>query len=81
MIISAQVSVYPLGEQNIDPPIERAIALLKEADLTVEIGSMSTIVAGEAEIVFGTLQNVLTELGEQGRIVMNVTFSNACPLP
>ncbi len=81
MMITAQVSVYPLNQQDINSPIERAIALLKDAGLMVDVSSMSTVVVGEAEVVFNTLRAIFTELGEQGQVVMTVTFSNACPLP
>jgi uncharacterized protein YqgV (UPF0045/DUF77 family) len=81
MMITAQVSVYPLGQRALEPPIQQARARLQAAGLTVESGSMSTIVAGEAEVVFETLREVFGELAGQGQVIMAVTFSNACPLP
>lgn len=81
MLVSAQVSVYPLGQQELGPPIQRAIDMLQAAGLTVEPGSMSTVVAGEAGIVFNTLREVFSEIASQGHVVMTLTFSNACPVP
>lgn len=80
MMITAQVSVYPLGQPALDPPIEQAIARLQAAGLVVESGPMSTVVAGEAGVVFETLRQVFGELAGQGQVLMAVTFSNACAL-
>jgi len=41
---------------------------------------MSTVVAGEVEVVFNTLREVFRELVDQGHVIMQVTFSNACSL-
>ncbi len=78
MHITAQVSVYPLGQQALEPPVQQAIARLQAAGLIVEYGSMSTVVAGEVETVFDTLREVFSELAGQGPVIMSVTFSNAC---
>ncbi len=81
MSITAQVSVYPLGQRNINPPIEQAIEMLRAAGLVVESGAMSTVLAGEADGVFAALRDVFGAMAEQGAVVMTVTFSNACPVP
>ncbi len=81
MSITAQVSVYPLGESALEPPIQRAIAMLQAAGIIVESGSMSTAVAGDIEVVFDTLREVFDELASHGHVIMAVTFSNACPPP
>lgn len=78
MNITAQVSVYPLGQQALDPPIQHAIARLQAAGLVAESGLMSTVIAGEAVTVFDTLREVFRELAGQGQVIMSVTFSNAC---
>jgi uncharacterized protein YqgV (UPF0045/DUF77 family) len=81
MMITAQVSDYPLGQPALELPIQQAIARLQAAGLVVEPGSMSTVVAGEADVVFETLREVFRELADQGQTIMAVTFSNACSLP
>ncbi len=78
MNITAQVSVYPLGQQALEPPIQQAIARLQSAGLVAESGSMSTVIVGEAVAVFDTLREVFSELAGQGQVIMSVTFSNAC---
>ncbi len=77
MMITAQVSVYPLGQRALDPPIQQAIARMQAAGLVVEPGAMSTVVAGEADVVFETLRQVFGELAGQGQVIMAVTFSGS----
>lgn len=43
--------------------------------------SMSTLISGKDEAIFSALQAVLRRASEQGRVVMVVIFSNACPAP
>ena len=81
MRISAQVSLYPLRQARLTPVIEQALALFRELGLHVEPGIMSTTVIGERDLVFGALQDVFCRAAASGDLVMQVTFSNACPLP
>ncbi len=77
--ISAQVSLYPLRRTSIGPAIRAAVRTLKEHDLQVRVGEMSTLVWGEEDKVFAALQEVFRGAVEEGDAVMNITLSNACP--
>ena len=79
--IAAQVSLYPLGKQDLSPAIDEALHIFRRHGLEVIPGSMSTLVTGDDEAIFSALQTALRRASEQGRVVMVVTFSNACPLP
>jgi uncharacterized protein YqgV (UPF0045/DUF77 family) len=79
--ISAQVSLYPLGEEDLSPAIDKALHIFHEHGLDVEPGPMSTLVMGDDETVFAALQAAFRCVAERGRMVMVVTYSNACPLP
>jgi uncharacterized protein YqgV (UPF0045/DUF77 family) len=81
MGISAQVSLYPLGKQDLSPAIDEALRVFDQHGLEVIPGSMSTLITGDDEAIFSALQTALRRASEQGRVVMVVTFSNACPLP
>jgi uncharacterized protein YqgV (UPF0045/DUF77 family) len=78
MMISAQVSMYPLRQPRLTPAIEVLRGALEAAGLRPEIGSMSTVVVGEDEAVFGALREALNRAAGAGHVVMTVTFSNAC---
>jgi tRNA-Thr(GGU) m(6)t(6)A37 methyltransferase TsaA len=77
--ITAQLSVYPLGETSLSPAIDKALRILREHGLDVEAGTMSSLVSGDDDIVFAALQSAFHQIAVQGPVVMVATFSNACP--
>lgn len=81
MNISAQVSLYPLGQEALAPEIEETLDVLRRHGLEVEPGSMSTVVRGEDALIFAALQEAFQSVCSRGRAVMTVVFSNACPPP
>jgi uncharacterized protein YqgV (UPF0045/DUF77 family) len=80
MLISAQISLYPLKQPRLSPTIEEAWKILEENGLDLQKGGMSTVVNGEAERVFAAVQEVFRRSAEKGSVSMVVTFSNACPV-
>jgi uncharacterized protein YqgV (UPF0045/DUF77 family) len=79
--LTAQVSTYPLRQESLSPAIEVFLRLLRQQNLEVYPGSMSTVVAGDSAAVFQALQHAFEQTARQGELVMIATFSNACPLP
>jgi len=79
--ISAQVSLYPLGQEDLSPAIDEALRIFHQHGLDVAPGSMSTLISGDEAAVFSALQEAFQRAAKQGRVVMVATFSNACPLP
>jgi uncharacterized protein YqgV (UPF0045/DUF77 family) len=80
MIISAQISVYPLRQQHLGPTIDAVKQVLESKGLEPEIGTMSTVVTGEAKDVFFALHEAFDQAAASGHVVMTVTVSNACPI-
>ena len=80
-MISCQFSIYPLGVEDLGPAIEAALAELRSLDLAVEVGPMSTYFVGDANLVFAGLSRAFEVAAREGLVIMNVTLSNACPLP
>jgi tRNA-Thr(GGU) m(6)t(6)A37 methyltransferase TsaA len=78
--ISAQVSLYPLGQEDLRPAIHEALNIFQQNSLDVYPGSMSTLIVGNEEAIFTALQMTFRRASEQGRVIMSVTFSNACPI-
>jgi uncharacterized protein YqgV (UPF0045/DUF77 family) len=78
--ISAQVSVYPLGQDQLSPAINIALRIFQQHSLDINLGSMSTLISGSDESVFAALQAAFQGIAGQGQVVMVVTLSNACPL-
>ena len=79
--ISAQVSVYPLRRQSIGPVIRRAVRCLRQHELDVRVGEMSTTVWGDEQALFDALREAFRLLAEDGDVVMHVTRSDTCPDP
>lgn len=78
-MISAQISVYPLRQERLSPAIQAVSDALVAAGLHPEIGPMSTLVTGEAAVVFAALKEAFLQAAALGQVVMIVTLSNACP--
>jgi len=78
--VSAQISLYPLGQKNLDPAIRAVWAVLERHGLDYQVGAMSTLAWGEDSDVFAALQEAFEEATRSGPAVMVVTISNACPV-
>ena len=77
--VSAQVSLYPLGQSDLGPAIKDLWQALDEQGLEQERGAMSTLVWGDDKEVFAALREGFRRAAERGGTVMVVTLSNACP--
>ena len=79
--IAAQVSLYPLRQEQLGPAITEAIAACRRQDVMVWEGAMSTVIAGEPGPVWAALREAFTGATARGEVVMVVTLSNGCPVP
>jgi uncharacterized protein YqgV (UPF0045/DUF77 family) len=78
VIISAQVSLYPLRQERLTPAIDAFLRALEREGIEAHVGPMSTMATGESERVFAALRAAFEQSARLGPAVMNVTFSNAC---
>ncbi len=76
--LAAQVSLYPLGQEDLSPVIDQVLDVFRRYDLHMDIGPMSTILSGGEEALFAALREATTEACASGKMVMTVTLSNAC---
>jgi uncharacterized protein YqgV (UPF0045/DUF77 family) len=79
--ITAQVSLYPLGENDLSPAIDAAVGELDRHGIERQTGAMSTVVWGDDERIFPALRDAFREAAARGPAVMVITVSNACPWP
>jgi uncharacterized protein YqgV (UPF0045/DUF77 family) len=80
--ISVQISVYPLGIEDLMPGIGAFLSVLRARGVEYEFGPMSTVIHGEADQVWPALQEGFAAAeSAAGRVVMTMTVSNACPVP
>ena len=80
-VITAQVSLYPLRQESIGPPIREAVRVFREHGLGTRIGEMSALIWGEEQAIFEVLQETFHQATEHRDVVMTVTLSNACSSP
>ncbi|MBC7235673.1 MAG: thiamine-binding protein [Chloroflexi bacterium] len=83
--ISAQVSFYPLGQEDFIGPIDRFIEVVAKSGLSYQVHRMSTVVSGDDEEVFRVLRQAYAEAsaggsGAGGAAIMVITVSNVCPV-
>ena len=81
MVIGAQVSLYPLGQDDLLPGIQEVWTALEEAGLQPTPGPLSTLVYGEDAAVLDALREGFARATQHGPAVMVITLTNACPLP
>ena len=79
--ISAQLSLYPLDQQDVTSSIREVLDALSSRGLPYRVGSMSTMTWGDDEVVFAALHEGFARAMALGAAVMTITVSNACPLP
>lgn len=79
--ISAQVSLYPLGQDDLSSAIEEIWNALDAQGLEHTPGPMSTLTWGSDDAVLDALKNGFRRAAEFGPAVMVLTLTNACPMP
>ena len=56
MKVHAEVSLYPLRQNDLSEPIKQFVKSLENDNLNVKTGSMSSVISGDESIVFQSLQ-------------------------
>jgi uncharacterized protein YqgV (UPF0045/DUF77 family) len=79
MKIQAEISLYPLRYSDLTRPIQQFIELLENNKLKVELGPMSSLIAGDSQVVFESLREAFEQLAKEYEVVMTAKISNACP--
>ncbi|MGI6037961.1 MAG: YkoF family thiamine/hydroxymethylpyrimidine-binding protein [Limnochordia bacterium] len=77
-LISAEVALYPLESGQADQVINNCISALDGANLSYDVGPVSTYITGDAQSVWQGLQDLFDMALEQsGEVSMVVTITNA----
>jgi uncharacterized protein YqgV (UPF0045/DUF77 family) len=79
MKVQAEISLYPLRQNELTKPIRQFVELLENNRLKAELGPMSTLVTGDSQVVFENLQKAFERLAEEYEVVMTAKISNGCP--
>jgi len=79
MKVQAEVSLYPLRQNDLTRPIQQFVRSLNNDNLNVKIGSMSSVISGDSKIVFQSLQKAFDQVSQKYEVVLTAKISNACP--
>ncbi len=78
-MITCQIGLYPLRSEEITGVVDEAMKIINSYDLEVEIGTMSTVVAGDTGTVYKMLNELTQEMQSRGReFVLTITVSTSC---
>ena len=77
MIVSVEISYYPLVEDFIIP-VNTFIQQLADDRITIEPGKMSTIITGEYTEVIYLLTRTMGDLMNSYPSVFHIKISNSC---
>ena len=78
MKVQAEVSLYPLRQNDLTKPIQQFVESLKNENLNVKTGSMSSVISGEESIVLQSLQKAFEQAAQKYEVVLTAKISNAC---
>ena len=79
MKVQAEVSLYPLRQDDLTKPIQQFVESLKSNNLKVKTGPMSSVISGDNKIVFQSLQKAFAQAAQKYEVVLTAKISNACP--
>jgi len=79
MKVQAEVSLYPLRQDDLTKPIQQFVESLKSNNLKVKTGPMSSVISGEESIVFQSLQKAFEQAAQKHEVVLIAKISNTCP--
>ncbi len=78
MVITAEISYYPLANEFGSPVTDFLERLQSIDDLEIQTGTMSTLVTGQYDQVMAALSNTIKPLMEKYPSVFTLKISNAC---
>lgn len=80
LMITAQVSLYPVESDDADGVITQSLQSLEGAGVQWEVGPVSTEIHGTPDQVWQALRSLFDQaLAQSGELAMVVTLTNARP--
>jgi uncharacterized protein YqgV (UPF0045/DUF77 family) len=79
MKVQVQISIYTLRTNSLSEPIDEFCRILEKNGLEVETQTMGSLITGESDIVFNSVQQAFEIIAQKYDVVMDFKVSNACP--
>jgi uncharacterized protein YqgV (UPF0045/DUF77 family) len=79
IIISCQISFYPLNTREVNEKVKKVINIIKASKLEYESNPLSTIVYGKADKVYSLLEEITIKMDQDNsEFSMSINISNSC---
>jgi uncharacterized protein YqgV (UPF0045/DUF77 family) len=65
MKVQAEVSLYPLRQNDLTKPIQQFVKVMESNNLKVKTGAMSSLIAGDSQAVFENLQKAFEQAAQR----------------
>ncbi|RIV18019.1 hypothetical protein D2Q93_14675 [Alicyclobacillaceae bacterium I2511] len=77
-VMTCQMALYPLNTTASSRVIAEILAQMDWQGVDVQVGSMSTVIRGEEQVVWEKVRSLYTLAAQEHRIVLNLAVSNEC---
>lgn len=77
-VISCEISFLPIQSNDYIGEVEEVIRIIRNYDLEITEGLMSTTVRGEPAAIFDLLTNIFERMNQRTKFTMVVKISNIC---
>ena len=79
VIISCQISFYPLYTENVNEEVKEVINLIENSELQSKSDAISTTIFGESEQIYALLAQITDFMTAKNfKFAMNCNISNSC---
>lgn len=80
MIVTVEISYYPLEKDYNTPILDFIKGLTENPKIKLEPGKMSSLITGEYKEVMEALTESMHVLMQESASIFNIKISNACPV-
>lgn len=77
-MISCEISFLPIQSKDYTSDIEEVLRIIRNYDLEITVGFMSTTLRGDARLIFSLLAEIFEKMNQRTKFTMVVKISNIC---
>ncbi len=77
-MISCEISFLPIQSKDYTSDIEEVLRIIRNYDLEITVGFMSTTLRGDARLIFNLLAEIFEKMHQRTKFTMVVKISNIC---
>lgn len=77
-MISCEISFLPIQSKDYTSDIEEVLRIIRNYDLEITVGFMSTTLRGDVRLIFSLLAEIFEKMNQRTKFTMVVKISNIC---